>query len=96
MLVDGEDYERLGDVAESLVTWLGNRAFMKLSPVNGATFPRHCIALRLDRGSGTFSCAIYEHRPRVCRELAEDGPACHGELLSKAERPKRYLASKIT
>jgi Fe-S-cluster containining protein len=38
--VDGADYERLGDDAESLVVWFGARAFLRLAqPIDCANAP---------------------------------------------------------
>ena len=95
--VTGDDHERLGDEAESLVTWIGNEAFMRLAPArrrDGAEGPvvHHCGALVLDADRGTFSCAIYERRPQVCRDLQRGSPECRGELGAKGERPPRALA----
>lgn len=81
--VTGDDYERLGDDAERLVVFLGNQAFMR---IDGGC----CAALRVDV-RGTFTCSVYERRPRVCRELERGSPACLGELATKAERPANAL-----
>lgn len=91
----GDDYERLGDDGERYVTWEGNRAFMRLEPVLGRDDLHRCAALVIDgtRADGlVFTCAVYERRPAVCRELEQGGPGCRGELATKADRPKRALA----
>lgn len=92
----GDDHERLGDAAEELVEWVGNRAFMRIvaatADVEGGTAFHRCAALVIDPVAGTFLCSVYETRPAVCRELAQHGPGCHGELATKRERPARSLA----
>lgn len=85
----GDDYERLGEDAERLVTWIGNEAFMTLSE----DAPRHCAALELDSVAGTFLCSVYETRPQVCRDLERGGPACLGELEAKRGRPAQALVA---
>jgi hypothetical protein len=78
--LSGDDYARLGDDAETKARFIENRAYMRI--VDG-----HCAALRIDRGSGTFLCTIYDRRPRVCRDLERGSPQCAGELAAKSERP---------
>ena len=74
--VTGDDYARLGDEAERLVTWLDNQAFMRLEPLTGAPgVPPRCAALTIDMTRGRFSCEIYERRPHVCRDLQRGGGA---------------------
>lgn len=80
----GDDYERLGDVAETLVVFLGNQAFMRIER-------GHCAALVLDPEQETFLCSVYERRPAICRDLARGSGACLGELATKGDRPKRAL-----
>ena len=87
--VTGDDHARLGDAAEDLVEWIGNEAFMKIERVTGAM--HKCIALKVDAAAGTFACSIYETRPAVCRDLEQGSGACHGELATKSDRPKRAL-----
>ncbi len=87
----GDDHARLGDDAESLVTWIGNVAFMRLQHLGDASGPRGCVGLALDSLLGTFACSIYERRPQVCRDLERGGGACLGELDGKAERPPQAL-----
>ena len=86
--MSGDDYERLGDHAEALVTWVGNEAFMRLGGTEGG---QHCAALSLDPAAGTLSCSIYERRPQVCRDLARGESACRAERAAKGERPARAL-----
>ena len=86
--VSGDDYERLGEDAEALVTWIGNEAFMRLGGSEGA---QHCGALSLDPLAATLSCSIYERRPQVCRDLERGEGACRAERAAKAERPARAL-----
>jgi len=78
--VTGDDYERLGDHAATLVDFIENRAFMKIED-------GHCSALVIDREARTFLCKIYEQRPTICRELERGSPQCEGELALKRERP---------
>ena len=77
--VSGDDYARLGDNAESVVTFDGVRAHMRM--VDG-----HCSALEIDARSGQFVCTVYAARPQVCRDLARGSGACSGERDAKAER----------
>lgn len=90
----GDDHERLGDDAERLVIWDGNKAFMRLEPVTAGL--HRCAALAIDPAAGTFACSIYERRPAVCRELEQGSGACRGELAQKADRPRRALTVLAT
>ncbi len=82
--VSGEDFARLGDRADALVAWSGNRAFMRMQG-------GHCAALRLEPSAGAFVCTVYERRPQICRDLERGSPACEGELAVKGDRPPRAL-----
>ena len=86
--VSGDDYERLGDEAEALVTWIANEAFMRLGGTSGA---QHCGALSLAPQEGTLSCSIYEQRPQVCRDLERGEGACRAERAAKGTRPAQAL-----
>ena len=86
--VSGDDHERLGDDAERLVVFLGNRAFMRIVRDGGVG---RCAALVVD-ASGTFTCSVYDRRPDVCRELERGSPSCEGERHAKVSRPARLLA----
>lgn len=89
----GDDYARLGDDAESLVSWLDNTAFMRLESAGDVSGTHHhCAALTIDPALGSLRCSIYERRPQICRDLERGSPECLGELASKAERPRRALA----
>jgi uncharacterized protein len=81
--VTGDDYARLGEAAEGLVHFIGNRAFMRLTE-------GHCAALRIDP-AGRFTCSVYEARPGLCRELERGSPQCAGERFTKGERPAARL-----
>jgi Fe-S-cluster containining protein len=94
--VTGDDHERLGEAAESLVEWIGNAAFMRIERVHATGDLHKCIALAIDPAAGTFGCSIYETRPQVCRDLERGSPGCHGELAAKADRPKRALVVLAT
>lgn len=78
--VSGDDHARLAERADELAWFDGDRAYMRM--VDG-----HCGALAIDAETGQFVCGAYELRPDVCRELARDSDACHGELGTKRERP---------
>ena len=51
--LDGDDHERLGDDAERLTVFLGNRCYMRL--IDG-----HCAALRVDSAERRFVCTVYD------------------------------------
>ena len=80
----GDDHALLGDRADELVRFDGNRAYMRM--VDG-----HCAALRVESRSGQLVCSAYETRPQVCRDLARSSGACRGEIASKQDRPVRAL-----
>ncbi len=84
--VMGDDHALLGDRADELVRFEGNRAYMRM--VDG-----HCAALRVERSSGRLVCSTYETRPQACRDLARGSGACRGEIASKRNRPLLALAS---
>ncbi|HTO02480.1 MAG TPA: YkgJ family cysteine cluster protein [Opitutus sp.] len=77
--VTGYDWTLLGEDAERLAHFIGNRAFMKMTA-------GHCAALEIrqsDDGAAMFACSIYEHRPEICRALGRGSPECLGELETK-------------
>jgi len=78
--VTGDDYARLGDLAEELVWFDGNRAYLRM--VDG-----HCAALEIRPDTGELWCRAYESRPLICRELARGSRECAAELDAKSERP---------
>lgn len=82
--VSGDDHARLGERAEELVWFEGNRAYMRM--VDG-----HCAALCIELQSGEFVCDAYATRPQVCRDLERGSGACRGEIAAKAERPLSAL-----
>lgn len=82
--VSGEDFARLGDRAEALVAWVGNRAYLRMQD-------GHCAALRVEAASGRFVCTAYEVRPRICRDLRQGSEACEGEIATKGARPRRAM-----
>ena len=89
--VSGDDHARLGDAAETLVRFEGNRAYMRM--VDG-----HCAALRLEvsaEGTGQLVCSTYETRPQVCRDLARGGLSCRGEIAAKGERPRAQMVALL-
>ena len=81
--VRGDDWSRLGDEADELARFIGNRAYMRMED-------GHCIALvirpRADGGGPEFYCSIYDQRPEVCRDLGRGSLECQGELTTKAQR----------
>lgn len=81
--VTGDDHARLGDDAEGLTVFIGNRCFMRMDS-------GHCAALELT-ADDRFVCSVYLTRPETCRELARGGAACRGELHQKRERSQGAL-----
>ena len=77
--VTGEDWERLGDLAESHARFIGHRAYMRMES-------GRCAALRVERDTGRYFCTVYERRPQVCRDLGRGSPECLGELVNKSDR----------
>jgi len=80
--VTGDDWARLGEAAERVAQFAGNRAFMRMSE-------GHCAALELRHavdGAAEFFCSVYERRPQICRDLARGSPECEGELETKQAR----------
>ena len=86
--VTGDDYARLGDRAEALTTFVGNRAFMRM--IDG-----HCAALRVDPVARRFACTVYDARPATCRDLARGSPECLGEIATKGDRSRHYAETKL-
>jgi hypothetical protein len=86
--VTGDDYARLGDAAEELVQFIGNRAYMRLAG-------GHCAALRVE-AEGFFFCTVYETRPDACRDLERGSPQCQGELFTKEGRAAARLVQVRT
>lgn len=82
--VRGDDYERLGELAEGITTWHGIRCFMSMRD-------GHCAALVVEPASGRFVCSVYEQRPETCRSLAHASLECAGERHQKHERTRRAL-----
>jgi len=80
--VSGDDWTRLGEAAEQVAHFVGNRAFMRMRE-------GHCAALELrhaDDGTAEFFCSIYERRPQICRDLARGSPECDGERAMKGSQ----------
>ena len=78
--VTGEDYARLAERAEELVSFDGVHAYMRM--VDG-----HCGALQIDPRLSAFVCSAYDVRPQLCRDLERGSPQCWGEREAKSERP---------
>jgi uncharacterized protein len=83
--VSGDDHARLGDAADALVVFHGNRAFLRMED-------GHCAALRVDAAAGAFVCTVYDRRPDTCRALARGSRECAGERATKHDRPIAALA----
>jgi len=82
--VFGSDYERLGEDAQRLTHFIGNRVYMRLDS-------GHCAALAIDPKSGRALCGIYERRPDVCRWLERGSSHCRAERSEKLERVAERL-----
>lgn len=81
MRVTGADWSRLGDEAERLAHFIGNRAYMRMAE-------GRCAALeprRAGDGATEYFCTVYARRPQVCRELGRGSPECEGELARKGD-----------
>jgi uncharacterized protein len=79
--VTGEDHFRLGDAAETLTEFIGNRCYMRL--VEG-----RCIALRTRVQGKPYVCSVYAARPTLCRTLERGSPACLAVLERAYERAR--------
>jgi uncharacterized protein len=100
--VTGDDYALLGEHAEELVLFSGNRAYMRMQE-------GHCAALRLvtrpptvvaptasaSRVTTEYACSVYAVRPETCRELQRGADTCRAERFEKAERPQ-LLALRLS
>lgn len=87
MRVSGADWARLGEQADRVARFIGNRAYMRMRA-------GHCIALdegRAPDGALEFRCSHYDRRPQICRDLGRGSPACEAELMTK-----RALAGSTT
>ena len=83
--VTGADWARLGERADELAHFIGNKAFMRMHD-------GHCIALRVTP-DGLFLCNAYELRPSTCRDLLEGSRECEGERVTKGDRPEAALVA---
>lgn len=80
MVVRGDDWTRLGEEAERVAQFIGNRAFMRMRD-------GHCAALEIRQtpgGAADFFCTLYGRRPQICRDLARGSPECAGERAKAA------------
>ncbi|MEM9191672.1 MAG: YkgJ family cysteine cluster protein [Myxococcota bacterium] len=82
--VTGDDYSRLGDLADELTHFVGNRCYLRFDD-------GHCAALEINPATKTYTCRAYERRPSICRDLARGGPACLAERELKGERAHASL-----
>jgi hypothetical protein len=85
--VTGDDHQRLGERADELVRFDGNRAYMRMAD-------GHCAALRIEKSSGELVCSAYDTRPQTCRDLARGSGACLGEIATKRGRPLLALGRR--
>jgi len=86
--VTGDDHARLGDRAEALTSFVGNRCYMRMED-------GHCGALAID-ATGQFVCSVYALRPEVCRALERESPQCDAERAQKSERAVTTLLRQRT
>lgn len=86
--VSGDDYTRLGEQAERVTSFVGNRCYMRMHD-------GHCAALVVD-AEGSFVCTIYAERPDTCRDLARESQQCEAEREQKAERPLVLRAKRAS
>ena len=80
--VSGDDWERLGEVAETVAHFIGHRAYMRMRE-------GHCAALTVRTGADgrrEYFCTVYDRRPHVCRELARGSLQCAAEREQKHDR----------
>ena len=84
--VSGDDYARLGEEAEALTVFVGNRCYMRM-------FEGHCASLVVDALTGELACSTYATRPEICRALARGSAECAGEIHEKHERPLILLGT---
>jgi len=76
--VTGDDHARLGMLAETLTSFIGNRCYMSL-------VGPHCVSLTRS-ANGLYGCSSYDRRPDVCRDLERGSPACRAERHQKLAR----------
>jgi Fe-S-cluster containining protein len=81
--VTGDDHARLGEAAERLTQFIGNRCYMRMEA-------GRCAALEIT-ADGRYVCTVYPNRPATCRDLERGGPACEAERARKAERARLPL-----
>lgn len=80
--VNGDDWARLGDEAERVANFIGNRAYLKIHDGHCAS-----LAIRTDVGGGhVYFCTIYDRRPQICRDLGRGSPQCEAERELKSDR----------
>jgi Fe-S-cluster containining protein len=73
--VEGSDHLRLGERADELTEFHGNRCYMRMEG-------GRCVALRRDT-AGRYACGTYDTRPEPCRTLERGSPSCEAERLRK-------------
>ncbi len=82
--ISGDDHARMGDLADTFTHFIENRCYMLI-------VDDHCAALSIDTRTSEFTCAIYEHRPSICRDLERGSPPCLFEHSIKTERSAAAL-----
>lgn len=76
------DRVRLGEDADRFVRADGRGQYMKMRSYR-------CVALTVR--AGIFTCAIYDRRPEICRELERGSPACREEYKLKRHRARQAM-----
>ena len=76
--VTGDDYARLGELAEAFTFFIENRCYLNI-------VGDRCAALQIDARSGLWRCRIYPQRPQICRDLLPGSAQCEAERALKAD-----------
>lgn len=79
------DLDRMDARARSFLASPQGRVAMRMSE-------GRCAALVVDPAARTYSCAIYEQRPDVCRSLLRASGGCLADRRAKAELPLLAIA----
>jgi Fe-S-cluster containining protein len=76
----GADHARLGEIAEALTHFVGNRCYLRIAG-------DRCIALRV--AADGFECRVYERRPAICRAIEPGSNVCQAERDRKLDAGRR-------
>jgi hypothetical protein len=90
--VTGDDHARLGDRADELTVFVGNKAFMRM--IRG-----HCAALEI-HDDGRFLCSVYTDAPRDlprarARLARVRGRAHERKVNGRSSRLKRRVDGRL-